>query len=63
LDGTGTDLFEKGKTDAFGIEAVDLGDLKKITIGHDNSGFGPGWFLEKVAFSPEKFRRKFVRNY
>ena len=24
------------------------GDLTKIRIEHDNSGFGAGWFLEKV---------------
>jgi len=29
-----------------------VGEIKRITIGHDNSGFGPGWFLGKA----------FVRN-
>jgi hypothetical protein len=29
--------------------AVDLGDVPKIRIGHDNSGAGPGWFLESVV--------------
>ncbi len=24
------------------------GDLSKIQIEHDNSGFGAGWYLEKV---------------
>ena len=27
--------FERGHTDTFGIEAVDLGDLTKLRIGHD----------------------------
>ena len=27
-----------------------LGGLTKIRIGHDNSGLGPGWFLNKVSF-------------
>uniref|UniRef100_A0A6B2KWS8 PLAT domain-containing protein n=1 Tax=Arcella intermedia TaxID=1963864 RepID=A0A6B2KWS8_9EUKA len=41
--------FEKGKTDVFVLKGGnDLGELTKIHIGHDNSGFGPGWFLEKV---------------
>ena len=26
-----------------------LGLLTKVRIGHDNSGFGPGWFLNKVT--------------
>jgi hypothetical protein len=25
-----------------------LGRIKKITIGHDNSGLNPSWFLNKV---------------
>jgi hypothetical protein len=50
LDGPGN-CFERKNTDEFQIEAVDLGELKKIRIGHDNSGVGPGWFLEKVQHS------------
>jgi hypothetical protein len=62
LDGAATDLFERAHTDVFGIEAVDLGELTKIRIGHDNSGFGPGWFLEKVApFFPERNSYLFFR--
>lgn len=30
--------FECGQTDVFTVECVDLGDLKKIKIGHDNKG-------------------------
>lgn len=30
------------------IEAKDVGKVFKIRIGHDNSGIGPGWFLESV---------------
>lgn len=31
------------------MEAVDLKELEKIRIGHDNTGTGPGWFLDKVV--------------
>ena len=31
------------------MEAVSLLELKKIRIGHDGSGFGAGWFLDKVV--------------
>ena len=34
--------------DIFELKAVDLGDLKKITVGHDGKGPGSGWFLDKV---------------
>uniref|UniRef100_A0A672Z7J4 Lipoxygenase homology domains 1b n=1 Tax=Sphaeramia orbicularis TaxID=375764 RepID=A0A672Z7J4_9TELE len=40
--------FEKGMINEFTVEAVDLGDLEKLRIGHDNSGGSPGWFLDWV---------------
>ncbi|GAB0202568.1 lipoxygenasey domain-containing protein 1 [Grus japonensis] len=40
--------FERGKIDEFTVESVDIGDLKKIKIGHDNKGNSTGWFLEWV---------------
>ncbi|KAM6289832.1 lipoxygenase homology domain-containing protein 1 [Aegotheles albertisi] len=40
--------FERGKVDEFTVESVDIGDLKKIKIGHDNTGNSNGWFLEWV---------------
>lgn len=30
------------------IEALDVGKIFKIRIGHDGSGIGDGWFLESV---------------
>ncbi|CAE1278375.1 unnamed protein product [Acanthosepion pharaonis] len=40
--------FERGNTDEFVLEAVNIGELKKIKIGHDNASYGGAWFLEKV---------------
>ncbi|XP_054033763.1 lipoxygenase homology domain-containing protein 1 [Dryobates pubescens] len=40
--------FEKGQVDVFTIKAIDLGELKKLRIGHDNTGSSPSWFLERV---------------
>lgn len=37
---SGGNNFERAKSDVFGIEAFDVGELTKITIGHDGSGFG-----------------------
>ncbi|XP_012940880.1 lipoxygenase homology domain-containing protein 1 [Aplysia californica] len=42
------DLFERNQTDKFQIEALDLGELTKVKVEHDNSGFRPSWFLERV---------------
>ncbi|PAA87710.1 hypothetical protein BOX15_Mlig005461g1 [Macrostomum lignano] len=42
------DLFERKQVDRFPIECSDLGELKKIRIEHDNTGFRPDWLLSKV---------------
>ena len=34
--------------DTFEIEAVDLQDIKKLVVGHNGSGDGNGWYLEKA---------------
>ncbi|XP_071988971.1 lipoxygenase homology domain-containing protein 1 isoform X1 [Engystomops pustulosus] len=41
-------LFERGKTNRFYIETLDLGEMKKVRVEHDNSGLSPGWLLERV---------------
>ncbi|XP_058879383.1 lipoxygenase homology domain-containing protein 1-like [Acipenser ruthenus] len=41
--------FCKGQTDIFTLEAVNLGSLRKVVIGHNGLGQGNGWFLEKVV--------------
>ncbi|KFQ78625.1 Lipoxygenase homology domain-containing protein 1, partial [Phaethon lepturus] len=41
--------FLKGQTDIFAVEAVHLGHLNKIVIGHSGLGSGNGWFLDKVV--------------
>ncbi|XP_078590366.1 lipoxygenase homology domain-containing protein 1-like isoform X4 [Branchiostoma floridae x Branchiostoma japonicum] len=47
-------LFEKGQVDVFYVEAVHLGNLKKVIIGHDGTGLGAGWFLDKVVMKESK---------
>uniref|UniRef100_A0A8C6YX29 Lipoxygenase homology PLAT domains 1 n=1 Tax=Nothoprocta perdicaria TaxID=30464 RepID=A0A8C6YX29_NOTPE len=49
--------FERGKVDEFTVEAVDIGDLKKIKIGHDNKGSSTGWFLEWVEIDAPSLGR------
>ena len=33
----------------FALEAVSLGSLKRAIIGHDGTGPGQGWYLDKVV--------------
>ena len=47
--GTNKDLFEKGHADEFVITTTKkFGKLTKIRIGHDGSGLGSAWHLNKV---------------
>ncbi|KAL8182134.1 UNVERIFIED_CONTAM: hypothetical protein K2H54_044880 [Gekko kuhli] len=41
--------FLKGQVDIFSLEALHLGKLHKIIIGHNGLGSGNGWFLEKIV--------------
>lgn len=41
-------LFERGQTDRFLLEMLDLGELLRIRVEHDNTSTSPGWFLECV---------------
>jgi hypothetical protein len=33
----------------FQFEDVDVGSIRNIIIGHDNSGPGAGWYLQDVS--------------
>jgi hypothetical protein len=48
LENTGNN-FERAQTNLFGFECVDLGDLKRIFVHHNNTKFGSAWFLDKIA--------------
>lgn len=41
-------LFERGRTDRFLLEMLDMGELQKVRVEHDNTGVNPGWLLDRV---------------
>lgn len=41
-------LFERGSTDHFFLETLDLGELRKVRVEHDSSGYYSGWLVDKV---------------
>ncbi|XP_073487711.1 oxygen-regulated protein 1 isoform X2 [Aquarana catesbeiana] len=43
------DKFTRNKTDCFILEAVSLGQLRKVVIGHDREGYGAGIYLKMVT--------------
>ena len=42
------DLFEQNQVDNFELDILDLGELKKCVLEHDNSGFGADWLCDRV---------------
>ncbi|XP_046497511.1 oxygen-regulated protein 1 isoform X11 [Equus quagga] len=65
LYGTDGARFQDGcedifTTDTFSLEAVHLGDLYKIVIGHDGLGPGNGWFLEDVVVKDPTTNREYA---
>ncbi len=64
--------FEQNQVDTFNITAKNIGDIKKIRIGHgkrwnlltrvDNKGFGAGWYLEKVTITADTTTWEFPCN-
>ncbi len=45
---TNTNKFERGQKDVFTIECVDLGDLTRARVWHDDKHLGSDWFLDKI---------------
>uniref|UniRef100_A0A673VN22 Oxygen-regulated protein 1 n=1 Tax=Suricata suricatta TaxID=37032 RepID=A0A673VN22_SURSU len=52
--------FLRGQTDTFSLEAVHLGALYKIVIGHDGLGPGNGWFLDGVVIKDPTTNREYA---
>ncbi len=50
--------FQRGRTDIFSLEAVDIGAIKRIKIGHDGDKPGAGWFVEKVIVKSEALAKE-----
>ena len=45
------DLFERGQTDNFEISCLDLGELERIKLEHDNKMMRPDWKPQKVLIT------------
>lgn len=41
------------QADEFIVEAVSIGRVRRVRIGHDGRGGGCGWFLDKVLVREE----------
>jgi len=52
--------FETGRIDVFNVEAVDLGELTSVTIQHDGTGIGSGWYLGYIFVSNETNKKRWM---
>ncbi|XP_038664393.1 uncharacterized protein LOC119972132 [Scyliorhinus canicula] len=52
-------IFQKDQMDTFTIEAVSIGIIKRIVIGHDGVKAASGWFLDKVIINYEENNQEF----
>ena len=41
-------MFSPSRKDLFRFQCTDLGRIERVRVRHDNTGVGPGWFLEWV---------------
>lgn len=49
LENSGSDKFDRGAQASFEVKAdKDLGQIEKVRIWHDNTGGGPGWYLDWI---------------
>ncbi len=55
---TNKNAFERGQTDKFEVKEADVGEIRKILIGHDGRGIGSGWHLKEVIIDAPKLGKK-----
>jgi len=49
---TYTNKFEAGHVDIFTVDAIDVGTVEKVLLGHDNAGvFGSAWYVESLELT------------
>lgn len=41
--------FERGQTDEFQLDGVNVGTMSHVIVGHDNSGLGAAWHLKSIT--------------
>jgi hypothetical protein len=56
-------VFCLSREDKFNVVAPDLGILTKMTVRHNNQGFGAAWYLEKVIPNINRPIFRFLRHF
>eukprot|EP00793_Prasinoderma_coloniale_P003329 PRCOL_00005964-RA len=53
---SGPDDFARGSACMFVLRARDVGELERIIIAHDDSGYAPAWHLDQVEKPRHRYR-------
>lgn len=53
LDRAGKNDHERGDITPHTVNGVDVGELTQIRLRHDNTGAGPGWFVNSVTIKKQ----------
>ena len=61
-DGDRSKVFKRNGTDRFAVEAIDVGDVQYIKIGHDNTRSFSGWYLESVSMTTNRQYQMFTAD-
>eukprot|EP00879_Flechtneria_rotunda_P027645 GHRR01029623.1.p1 GENE.GHRR01029623.1~~GHRR01029623.1.p1 ORF type:complete len:431 (+),score=171.03 GHRR01029623.1:92-1294(+) len=56
----GPDAFEAGCRDSFTFSTPELGELQTVTIGHNNIGAAPAWFVERLELTNMQTGERYV---
>uniref|UniRef100_A0A1I8HA00 Lipoxygenase homology domain-containing protein 1 n=1 Tax=Macrostomum lignano TaxID=282301 RepID=A0A1I8HA00_9PLAT len=51
--------FENNNEDVFRLKAIDLGELRKLKIRHDDKGGGADWYLDHVIVADPKSKKEY----
>lgn len=53
------DHYERANSVKVTLEALDIGELRKIKLGHDGEGSGSDWYVDSVEVLVPKAGRKY----
>ncbi|XP_078368600.1 lipoxygenase homology domain-containing protein 1-like isoform X2 [Oculina patagonica] len=52
--------FDRGRTDRFTVQTMDVGKVERIRLSHDNTGPNPEWYLESLRIEIQSRDEKYM---
>jgi hypothetical protein len=57
-----SDNFERGAIDTFKLEEINVGEITKIRLGHDDAKMNAGWMVHKVVISKKNAKNEIEKT-